>query len=84
MTTAGLKYILTRSTNSELSTQFIRNFLHIVFPHISRVLECISIHSMRSSHKIPRKTHDEFVFGVLGELSPTFYSAISKSLQTLL
>jgi len=36
---------------------------------------------MRSPHKIPRKTHDEFVFGILGELSPTFYSAISKSLK---
>jgi len=39
---------------------------------------------MRSPHKIPRRTHDEFVFGVLGELSPTLSSVISKSLQTSL
>jgi len=37
MTITALKYILTKITNSEVSTQFIRNIPHIVFTHISRV-----------------------------------------------
>ena len=63
MTITALQYLLKRTTNPEVNTQFIRNLPHIVFPHISHAfLYCMSTQCMHSPHKMHRRPHDEFVF----------------------